>query len=43
MLSKDVGFYAAGEARYNERRPAEEFVMKKIEAIVKPFKLGRSA
>jgi len=39
MLSKDVGFYAAREARYNERRPAEEFVMKKIEAIVKPFKL----
>jgi nitrogen regulatory protein PII len=39
MLSKNVGFYVASEARYNERRPAEELVMKKIEAIVKPFKL----
>jgi nitrogen regulatory protein P-II 1 len=39
MLSKDVGFYAAGEARYNEASPAEESAMKKIEAIVKPFKL----
>jgi nitrogen regulatory protein PII len=39
MLSKDVGFYVSGEARYNERGPAEEYVMKKIEAIVKPFKL----
>jgi nitrogen regulatory protein P-II 1 len=39
MLSKDGGFYAAGEARYNERRPGRNSVMKKIEAIVKPFKL----
>jgi nitrogen regulatory protein PII len=39
MLSKDGGFYAARRAGYNERSPAEEFIMKKIEAIVKPFKL----
>src|SRR5262252_3948410 len=39
MLSKGGGFYAPAPARYNERRPAEEIVMKKIESIVKPFKL----
>jgi nitrogen regulatory protein P-II 1 len=39
MLSNNVEFYVAGEARYNERSLAEELDMKKIEAIVKPFKL----